>query len=101
MRVNLVFRVKINSGFSLLLFLASFFLLLVGVAYYPAIDKNFIAAGTMLVGAFGGYLKKENSNDKLDLEAAKSGSGVVDSLTVIKSAVYGKAEEPCKNGDVK
>lgn len=65
--------ISINSGTALILFVVSFFLLLVGVAISPAIERNFIGAGTILAGAFGGYLVKRNANNNLMLEADKAG----------------------------
>lgn len=82
--VNLGVRVKINSGAALLLFLASYFTFLITVALSPAIEKNFLVGSSVLVGAFGGYLRKEHANNKLDLEAAKA--NVVESVTAAKQA---------------
>lgn len=76
--MNITIKVSINSGAALLVFIASFFLLLVGVALFPPVEKNFVAAGALLVGAFGGYLKKRDANNKLDLQAEKLKLGVPD-----------------------
>lgn len=89
LNVNMTLRVKVNSGAALILFLASFFLLLLGVAFFPAIATNFIAAGGILVGAFGGYLRKEHANNQLDLEAAKA--NVVDAVSTAKQAALARA----------
>lgn len=82
MKIDTTFKVSINSGAALLLFILAFFILLLGVAFFPPVEKNFIAAGTILVGAFAGYLKKRDSNNAktLDLDKAKlacdAGKGV-------------------------
>jgi hypothetical protein len=73
MNINATLKVSINSGAALIIFIASFFLLLLCVAFFPPVEKNFVAAGALLVGAFGGYLKKRDSNNKLALEAEKAG----------------------------
>ena len=78
--MNAKFIVSINSGSALIMFIGSFFLLLLGVAFFPAIEKNFVAAGTLLVGSFGGYLVKRNSNNKISLEAEKA-CGCADTQT--------------------
>jgi hypothetical protein len=71
--MNLTVKVSINSGAALIIFIASFFILLLGVAFFPPVEKNFVAAGALLVGAFGGYLKKRDANNAKALEAEKLG----------------------------
>lgn len=86
--INMAIRVKVNSGASLLLFLSAFFLLLAGVAFFPPVAENFLAAGGILVGAFGGYLRKEHANNQLDLEAAKA--NVVEGVSAAKQAALNR-----------
>jgi hypothetical protein len=62
----------INSGSSLLLFIGSFFLLLLFSSMFPAVEKNFIPALTGLTGAFGGFLVKRNKNNTIALEETKA-----------------------------
>jgi hypothetical protein len=64
--------VDINSGSALLLFVLSFFLLLVFVSVSPAVEKEFIPALTGLTGAFGGFLYKRANNNKNMLEETKA-----------------------------
>jgi len=70
--MTLKINISINSGAALIIFIASFFILLAGVAFFAPIEKNFLAAGGLLVGAFGGYLKKRSDNNKIALEAGKA-----------------------------
>ena len=91
--LNVGLKVSINSGMALILFLMAFFLLLICVNFFPPVEKNFVAAGALLVGAFGGYLKKRDSNNKIAAEAAKAGVG--GNLNAIKMAAAGiPAAEP-------
>jgi len=69
-RLNLT--ADVNSGSALLLFIGSFFLLLLGVAVSPAVERSFIPALTGLTGSFGGYLVKRNSNNRITLEESKA-----------------------------
>ena len=69
MRLN----VSVNSGAALLLYIVSLFGILFMVAYYPAVEKNVIGIMTALTSAFGGFLVKRNSNNKISLEADKAG----------------------------
>jgi hypothetical protein len=71
--MTLKINVSINSGAALILFLGAFFLLLAGVAFFAPLEKNFVAAGALLVGAFGGYLKKRDANNAKALEAERLG----------------------------
>jgi hypothetical protein len=68
-RLNLT--VDVNSGSALLLFLGSFFLLLLGVAVSPAVERSFIPALTGLTGAVGGFFVKRSNNNRIALEETK------------------------------
>jgi hypothetical protein len=68
-RLNLT--VDVNSGSALLLFLGSFFLLLLGVSISPAIERSFIPALTGLTGAVGGFFVKRSNNNRIALEETK------------------------------
>jgi hypothetical protein len=72
MTINASFKISINSGAALIIFIAAFFLLLLCVALFPPVEKNFVAAGALLVGAFGGYLKKRDANNAKALELKKA-----------------------------
>jgi hypothetical protein len=63
--------VNVNSGSALLLFLGSFFLLLLGVSISPAIERSFIPALTGLTGAVGGFFVKRSNNNRIALEETK------------------------------
>jgi hypothetical protein len=91
--VNLKISVDINSGAALVFFVICFFAFLGLVAGFPPIEKNFLAGGGILVGAFGGYLKKRDRDNVLDLEAAKGNLG--QKLNEIKAAAAGLANGPC------
>ena len=69
-RLNLT--ADVNSGSALLLFIGSFFLLLLFSELFPAVEKNFIPALTGLTGSLGGFLVKRNANNKITLEESKS-----------------------------
>jgi hypothetical protein len=68
-RLNLT--VDVNSGSALLLFLGSFFLLLLGVAVSPAVERSFVPALTGLTGAVGGFFVKRSNNNRIALEETK------------------------------
>lgn len=67
--INIEIRISINSGASLLLFLASFFLLILGVALSPAVASTLAISLGALTLAFAGYLKKRDSNNKIAAKA--------------------------------
>jgi hypothetical protein len=73
MNIAASFKVTINSGMALILFLLSLAALLVGVAFSSAIASVFLEAGGLLTVAFGGYLKKRDSNNQLGLKAELAG----------------------------
>jgi len=73
MKIDIGIKISINSGAALILFLVSFALLLLGVAFFPPIAENFVAAGTLLVGATGAFWAKRNANNKITLDAEKAG----------------------------
>jgi hypothetical protein len=73
MNITASFRVTINSGAALVLFLLSLAALLVGVAFSSAIASVFLEAGGLLTVAFGGYLKKRDSNNQIALKAEIAG----------------------------
>ncbi len=64
--------ISINSGASLLLFIASFFGLLWMVRGSEAIERVFPVASGMLTWAFTSFLVKRNANRKRDNEAVKA-----------------------------
>ena len=66
-------NISINSGAALVLFLASFAALLIGCALSTAILSVFFEAAGILTVAFGGYLKKRDSNNQIALKAEIAG----------------------------
>lgn len=76
--------VKINSGAAGLVWVVGFFAMLVGVHFSKAIEGQYITALTGWTGGLISILLKNNSNNKLDLEAAKTGNGTVAALDQIK-----------------
>ena len=66
-------NISINSGAALVLFLLSLAALLVGVAFSSAIASVFFEAAGILTVAFGGYLKKRDSNNQIALKAEIAG----------------------------
>lgn len=73
--LNIGIKISINSGTALLLFLVAFFGLL-WMGHNQAVERMFPVAIAALVGAFSGYLLKQNADNKLDVEAAKGDLGV-------------------------
>lgn len=63
--LNVGFKVSINSGAALVIYLAALFLFLGFVALFPPVEKNFIAGLGGLTVAFERYLNKRNNNNKL------------------------------------
>lgn len=72
-RLNLT--ADVNSGSALLLFIGSFFLLLLFSELFPAVEKNFIPALTGLTGSFGGFLVKRNANNSITLKETLAKNG--------------------------
>ena len=70
--MNIKLRSEINSGAALLLYTLSFFAL-TWMAHNAAVERLYPVAIGALTGAFGGFLVKRNSNNKIALEADKSG----------------------------
>ena len=67
--LNLGFKISINSGAALIIFLLAYFLLLIGVAISSAVERQYIPALAGLASAFSGYLIKRNSNNKISANA--------------------------------
>lgn len=76
--LNVGINVSVNSGAALFIYLGAFFLFLVFVAKFPAVEKNFIAGLGGLTVALERYLNKRNNNNKLGLEAEKAKVGAPD-----------------------
>ena len=62
---NIGFKVSINSGAALIIYLVNFQLLVIESAYFPAVERLFPTAIGALTGAFAGFLVKRNANNKL------------------------------------
>ena len=69
--MNISVKISINSGTALFVYLGAFFGLVLLAAHNPAIERLFAVALGGLTGAFAGFLIKRNSNNRIDLEAAK------------------------------
>lgn len=76
--------VKINSGAAGLVWVVGFFVMLALVAVSSAIAGQYPVALAGWTGGLVSILLKNNSNNKIDLEAAKVGNGTVDALNKIK-----------------
>jgi len=81
--------VKINSGAAGLVWVIGFFIMLACVQFSKAIAAQYVTALTGWTGGLVSILLKNNSNNKLDLEAAKTGNGTVENLNVIKQNAEG------------
>jgi hypothetical protein len=86
--LNLSWRVVINSGAALLLYLVSFFLLTHMAAHNPGVQAVYPIGVAALDVAFGGFLvKRANNNklasteavEKLKMAAVKPGEGDAES----------------------
>jgi positive regulator of sigma E activity len=77
---NVGFKVSINSGAALVIYLVQFQILIIEAAIWPAVERLFPVAIGALTGAFAGFLVKRNANNKLtstaELEKIKSGCEV-------------------------
>lgn len=71
--LNIGVKISINTGTGLLLWAAGFFGLVYLAAHYPAVERIFPVALAGWTGGFISFLLKRNSNNKIDLEAAKVG----------------------------
>lgn len=91
---NLAVRIKISTGTALLIYLAAFFGVLVSSKWLPAVAGNMLAVLGTLTVALGGYLKQQDSSNKLDVEAAKNDLGA--RLSTIKAAAMGACQETPK-----
>lgn len=89
MTVNL--EVKIDSGASLILYVLCYFGTIIAAAVFPDVMENITPLLTALTGAFGGYLLKKNSDNKLDVQVAKDGTA--QAINQIK--MQAKGEAPC------
>lgn len=75
---------KINSGAAGIIWVVGFFVLLGLVALSKAIAAQYPIAVVGWTGGLVTILLKKNADNKLDLEAAKSGSSTVDNLDAVK-----------------
>jgi hypothetical protein len=62
-------NLQINSGMALILFVVCFFGLLWMARGHPEVAEVYTMALTGLLTAFGGYLVKRNSNNKIELRS--------------------------------
>lgn len=69
--MKLKISVSINSGAALILFVVSFFGLVLLAAGSDKVVSIFAVALTGLTAAFSGYLLKRNANNKIGLEAKR------------------------------
>lgn len=76
--------VKINSGAAGLVWVVGYFILLAAVALFDKIGPHYPVALAGWTGGLISILLKNNANNKLDLEAAKTGNGTVANLDQIK-----------------
>jgi hypothetical protein len=88
--------VKINSGAAGLVWVVGFFIMLVLVAVSSAIANQYPVALAGWTGGLVSILLKNNSNNKLDLEAAKTGNGTVAALDQIKINSATMGDRPCQ-----
>lgn len=76
--LNIGFKVSINSGAALVIYLVQFQILIIEAAIWSAVERLFPVAIGALTGVFAGFLVKRNANNKLyntaELEKIKSGS---------------------------
>jgi hypothetical protein len=62
---NVDFKVSVNSGAALILYLINFHILTLESAYFTAIERIYPVAIGALTGAFAGFLVKRNANNRL------------------------------------
>ena len=84
MRIKANIAININSGAGLILWALGFFGLLWMAQHHPSIQALYPVAVAGWTGGFIAILFKRYSDNKLDLEAARSGVG--ESLGKIKVA---------------
>lgn len=83
--LSLKITIVINTGAALLLWAMGFFGMLWMSQHHPAIERLFPVAMGGWTGGLVAILFKQYSNNKLDLEAARSGPVTVANLDVIKA----------------
>ena len=71
--LNVGFRIAINSGVALLIYVPALYLFYVAAKDSPTLAGLFPTAGTLLTTAFGGFLVKRGHNNRIKLQAAKDG----------------------------
>jgi hypothetical protein len=71
--INATFKISINSGAALVLWLVAFFGVLFVSKLVPAVASSLILTLAALTTGFGGYLKKRDANNAKALEAEKLG----------------------------
>lgn len=71
--LNIGFRIAINSGVALLLYVPALYLFYKTADGSPTLTSLFPAASVALTAAFGGFLVKRGHNNKIKLAAAKDG----------------------------
>lgn len=87
--------VKINSGAAGLVWVVGYFILLAMVALFDKIGAQYPVALAGWTGGLVSILLKNNSNNKLDLAAAKAGNGTAEELNKIKISAGGVGVSPC------
>jgi len=65
--LNVGFKVSINSGAALLLYIPSLFALYFGACFNPLLVGLFPTAAGFLTGAFSAFLVKRYKGDQLDI----------------------------------
>lgn len=71
--LNIGFRIAINSGVALILYVAALYLFYVTAKNSSTLAGLFPTASVSLTAAFGGFLAKRGHNNKIKLAAAKDG----------------------------
>lgn len=89
MKINVYFKVVLNSGAALIIWGLGFFGILWMAQHHPAIEGLVPVVLPTWTAGFGGYLVKQNADNKLDVQVAKEGTG--DNLNRIKTQAAGVA----------